>query len=343
MTNISFLYTTFGVILPCGIAIVLLVLATVLSRSFTRKKYPLAICMLPYIFWVAILLCCMVGFSSNLVHPLSAALQPNRTKYITTGYVEDVVVTPAPPVYYDRISKSWSTGNLLKISGETYYIPVGNIKPGDAVDLVWGNDEKVVFQYALRDKVSEGEVGTRVFQREQPQQLNEKRVNTGRLMSGIGFWVFVAFVFLQYPLGKRLSAYFRKKDSMVLGHTVFNPIGSGIQISLVLPLVIAAIGAALSGSVEALIVFLIVLFTLSVMAIANITTQICIVDDFIQIKKFRSTESYQISDISKVQFVSSLFPYNRRLLIVFHNGKQLHLDQMEHFGLESIYNELSKQ
>lgn len=333
-------YAFAGLIMPGLFVFFLFTVAFLFSKHLAKKKYSAAVVVSPLGCALAIFMFLLFCLSYGYRYPLSAVFQYNCDRYITTGYVDSITNAPALPVYYDNTSHAWSSGELLTINGERYYIPFGTVKVGDAIELLWGTDERVVYEYSVKVSFGKDEIGTRLVSNNTANQSDTEAEKTGQRISTISFVVLIIFVLLLFTTQNKLSDYLVKKDKETIQKIIPNKVGLYI-FGFFLLLLGVTIGLALTGFEEALLIFSIVFCGWIVSSIKKLHTELIIKKNSVVVKKCKLEKVFCREDILNVSFIASRLPYNRCLVITFQNKQQIVLDQISFWGLSNAYQELS--
>ena len=341
MTYSTWLYTFYGVMIPVVSFFLLLVLAGSLIRILYAKKQSLTIAYLPML--CLVIVCTIaIQFSPGYRYPVCAAFQQRSDRYITTGYVTAITDAPKRPMYYDAANKRWCSGKLLTIGGNRYYIPYGDVKVGDAVELLWGSDEQVVYQYSVKPDLAETEFGTRLVYSADPESQKSTDSEAVGTIGAVFFYAFVAYAALWPQLGKRISIYLEKKDRQIKGRIVptkFHWLMQVVQHFLILGIVIVlVIGQDFYG---ALLIYGMYACVCIFLLIKKARTELVISGDSILYKSLNETLTLRKVDVVRVELYTPR-DHVRRLVIVFRHGLKLVFAQTEFLGLSSVYNELSK-
>lgn len=340
MVSLMYAYAFWGVVTPLLLTLILFILAFIASR-YLGKKYSTAITVVPLAVVLSIFLFLLIQLSAGYIYPLSAVLQYNCDRYVTVGYVEGITKAHALPVYYDGTTHSWSSGKLVTVAGEQYYLPVGDVKIGDAIALQWGNNEKVVYEYSINAGVTDKDIGTRLVSSNKEPQPNTKLKRAGQLIFAISLATFAIQVVLLYVTKRMLLDYLMKEDNKVTQRIIPNKIGVGLQAVSFLLFFSIAVGLFLSGLKGILFIYFLVFCGWVICSVKKSHAMMIIKKDSFVIKGYRSATSFSIQEISDIYFLPSRTPYSRCLVIVLQNGQKLVFDQIEYWGLSSAYHILS--
>ena len=308
-------------------------------RRFMIKKYSPTIAYLPVICSVAILYILMFGFGSGYRYPVCAAIMPNSAKYITTGYVTEITDAPTFPIYYNAASKKWCSGKLLTIDGNQYYIPYGDVKVGDAVELLWGSDEKVTYRYSVKSDLSETEIGTHLVYSPDSGSVKKTNQELGSKIATIFFASFAVVVGIWMLFGRQIEIYLEKKDWKIKNKIIpskFHWVIRGIQLFLILG---SVIGIVVSGFEEVVLIFALAACVWIVILFKKVRTTLTIQGNSIFYKTGNNTSTLCKADVTQVYFRFSS-NHIRTLVVKFQQGLKLEFDQTEFWGLSSVYKEL---
>lgn len=341
--NFLYSYILFGVLIPFIIIVLSFSIALVITNHLSKKKSSTPIIILPLICWLLIFLISVFLWSDAFKYPICALVQHNSNRYITAGYVENIEELPAPPVYYDNVSNTLTEGKLITVNGTNYFIPFCNFDVGDAVELTWGTDEKVVYKYSVKAMLSESEIGTRLISNNKAVKKNLVNKNVYQSISWFSFIIFDIIVLIRYFFDKKISNFLIEKDKKITNMIVPNVMGVCIFSLTFVPFLVVLICQIILGFYGVLLILIFIISVWAILIIKKLNIKLIINNDYIIIKEFKKNKVIKKDEVAIVSFVQSRFLRNNRcLVILLNNGEKFEFEQQDFWGLTSIYDILNK-
>lgn len=333
-------YIFAGIFVPVAVFIAIMACASALTRYLAAKKYSIYAIIILWVIIVVFLLNGLFSLSQGFQYPVSAALQPDASQFITIGCVEQVEIAPSPPIYFDSLSKRFSAAKFLTIDGKQYYLPYCDVKVGQTVELRWSTDERVVFAYSILPNGNNSDNITYPMPSPNTTQPRNAHEKLGQIIVVVCAGLFLAGVVLQYVTGKKLAAFFENKDQEIETAIITNRIGllySCVQYLLVLGILG---GLVLKGFAGAGIILLIGAAVIASLIIKKYTTTAIMEEDLFVVKSLGSSHRIELGDITDVRFVASGLPHNRCLMITLKNKMVFRFEQEHYYGLGNMYKQL---
>ena len=290
----------------------------------------------------ALTLLILVGLYDAYIYPLNAVSEYNSDRYVTIGYIEKVSEADALPLYYDSSLQTWNRGKILTVNSEQYYIPYGEAKAGDAVELTWVSNKRVVYEYTRNVSFAESDIGTRcVWEKPEPQRASLFE-NTGIWIARISLCLHIIIVLLLlWKPGKVLADYMVRKDINDTPEILPNILGIAAFSIWCIPMLGITVGVALSGAYGILLIASLMLCGWGWMVCVHLNTQVTVDEDTVTVKKGRFVSVIKRDEIKSVTFVRRRMSYDRRLMITLKNGYVCRFDQCFYKGLTAVYLELN--
>lgn len=336
-----YVYIIFGAVIPIAIAGILLLLAYLLAKYLSKRNYSAIVSITPIFCWFIVFLLSIFLLSAGFERPLGAIFQYRNTKYTTTGYITDITDANTVPIYYDSVSHNWSTGKYVIINGQDYYMPYGDVKIGSAVTLVWGSDQRVVYDYSLEKTITADKIGTYPIINDTEKPMNTNYKKAGQLIISVFLATFSMMVLSLHFAKNHVRNYLIKQDNEIINRIIPNKLGLIYNISICTHLFGIGLGCALGGFKEALFFCLVFIFLIVASKIGKMRTELTICDDYIEVMEGKRIRLYSIRDIKNVSFKNTRLPYNRCLVIYFYSGCELAFSQLDFWGLDSVYRYLT--
>lgn len=326
-----------SLLLPVLIFIGVIVCTGILARFLTVKKCSFGLIACVWIIVLVILLSGLFTYSERFEYPLSALLQKNTTQYITVGVIEKIESASSPPIYYDPNENTWNTAKIITVDEREFYLLRCDAEVNQVVELRWGTDKYVVYEYGTLHDDGNYESSTYPIKSDSVATPQNENADTGQKIAIVSACIFVLCVLMQYPFGKKISSYFVEKDKNVEGKIIPNRAGMFYVCFMYLPLCGIIIGLLLKGFGGALIVLLAGTVCIFVLMMKKQSTTVSLDCDSLMIKELGTVRRIPIDVIVAARFDASRIPYNRCLTIILKNGVKLRFEQENFYGLGDMH------
>ena len=327
-----------GVVMPVFVVIGLLIIATIIGRKLSNKKYPVIYTLIPVAVWLILFLVGLAFFAKGFVYPFSIALQSKLPTQVTSGQISAITNASAVPSYYNPADRSFHPAVFITVNGENYYALSCNAEVGDQITLEWATNERIVKSI---NTLSSGQSETISFASNSLEKSNVRNM-LGQTIRNISMILVICLSALQYPLGKRIAPFLQQKDAMFTGGTVPNKYGLLHFALVVIPLLGVLIGAGITGFGGAYLIAFMGGIIFSFIILTKQTTRVCLERDELILKNIFSTQVFPLSEIADVYWRRSAIPYNRGLVVTFQAGNSLIFEQIHNWGLQDLYNSIHK-
>lgn len=341
--NFSNLEYASSLLFPLLIFAGIIVFTGILARLLTAKKCNFSLIACLWIIVLVILLSGLFTYSERFEYPLSALLQKNSTQYITVGVIENIERASSPPIYYDPNENTWDTAKIITVDGRDFYLLRCDAGVNQVVELRWGTDKSVVYEYTTLPPEGNYESSTCPVKPTVPDVPQNENSDVGQKMAIVSACVFVLCVLMQYLFGKKISSYFVEEDKNVEGKIIPNRAGIIHVCLLYLPLCGIIIGLFLKGFRGALIVLLSGTICILVLLAKKQSTTVSLDGNSLVIRELGKVRIFPIESIADVYFDASRIPFNRCLTISLKNRVKLRFGQEDFYGLDDMYKKICRR
>lgn len=335
-------YILQGVGIPIFVVALLLFIAIAISKKLINDNGGGAISLIPIAIWLMTVLLGLHVYAEGMEYPLTAWIQAKYPTYIITGEISAIHDAPAPPVYYDRDTRSFTPAKIIVVNNQPYYTLRTDADTGDWVRIAWSTEKRIVYDIK---QVSPGEDSVELPVVVQPntkyeEQLKPNIVAVGEVLRNISFFLCFGIFGLQYPVGRKMAQYFQKKDRFVTECIIPNRYGILWNGVIFAPIFGVLVGFAMAGLQGAGIIAVIGGIGLFAVTLIKQTTTLQMRQSTLIYKVLNSTHIIDTNEIMSVEWGRSSVPFNRRLIIKLCEGKRIVLDQEHHWGIENMFIQL---
>lgn len=321
----------------------IIVFTGILARFLTTKKCHISLIACLWIIVLVILLSGLFTYSEGFEYPLSALLQKNSTQYITVGVIENIKCASSPPIYYDSNENTWDAAQIITVDGRDFYLLRCDAEVNQVVELRWGTDKSVVYEYTTLPLEGNYKSSTYPVKPTVSDALQNENADVGQKMAIVSACVFALCVLMQYLFGKKVSSYFVEADKNVKGRIIPNRAGIFLVCLMYLPLCGIIIGLLLKGFRGVLIVILSGTICILVLMAKKQSTTVSLDGNALVIKELGKVRHIPMEAIAAAYFDASRVPFNRCLTIRLKNGVKLRFEQENFYGLDDMYERICRR
>ena len=336
-------YAATGVIFPFLVLLGCFILAILISRIFSRRKFPIFAIVSPFLICWLLFLTGMICFADGFLPPVIALFSLNDPVQTTEGAVSSVREASAIPLFYDRGSKALLPAMRITVNDDDYYVLHGDIEPGQWLQLTWISDARVVLSWTESEEASANQSSAVSFGLDAPNQSVPQKNSTAQAVLYGSAILFFTVLSAQYLFGRIISQYLQTKDKQYSSGVIPNRLGILHFAIVTCPLLGILIGWGATGFHGAFLIAILVFAVFLRILILKQTSFLLLEGEELLICEFKTTRALPLEEVKNVSWGTSKIPNNRSLIVQLRSGYTISFEQENYWGLEHMYHQLKRK
>lgn len=309
-----------------------------------KREKPLMFSLLPILVMIFGFVAFLFSGFSGFRYPLGAIFDQGKTSYRTVGRIDAIYPGPSLPVYL-HADGTWSTGRLVEVKGERYYLPDPNVEPGQWVELHFKMQERPVFQCTVLSEeegrikeVTDSAIPTQPTSAETAQQEQYRRI--GSWLAMLGFGAIFAIAMTEALFGNKLEQYFFQRDLQFHKGIQPNLIGFALDGAIACCIAVALTGQWLLGSNGIVIIGIMFFLVWGSILLSKLTSSMEIDGEQLIYRKLWSRRIISVHSLSSINWERVGRAGSYCLVIRLDTGEKLVWEQQNYCGLHDFANHI---